>query len=81
MVLLKLHYITLLSRSQRENYGDTAIGYVELKREGPMCQVRGRVCPEHRVRSKPYTVECFVFMYLCNREKFLYMVNELNWFF
>ncbi|KAK5639483.1 hypothetical protein RI129_011221 [Pyrocoelia pectoralis] len=49
-----------LHKSQRENYGDSAIGYVELKREGSLCHVRGRVCPEHRVRSKPYTVECFV---------------------
>ncbi|KAK4886933.1 hypothetical protein RN001_003204 [Aquatica leii] len=48
---LKLH---------KENYGNSTIEYVELKREGYLCHVRGRVCPEYRLRSKPYTVECFV---------------------
>ncbi|XP_036141931.1 uncharacterized protein LOC118648772 isoform X2 [Monomorium pharaonis] len=43
-------------RSKREEYGDNAIGYVELKREGSICTVRGKICPEHKIRSKPYTV-------------------------
>ncbi|KAJ8915458.1 hypothetical protein NQ315_003221 [Exocentrus adspersus] len=40
----------------RESYGDNAIGYVELKREGPICVVQARICPEHKVRSKAYSV-------------------------
>ncbi|XP_044728149.1 uncharacterized protein LOC123291793 [Chrysoperla carnea] len=44
-------------RSQRDNYGDAAVGYVELKRQGDNCLVRGRICPEHRVRNTPYHVE------------------------
>jgi hypothetical protein len=44
-------------RSTQENYGDTAIGYVELKREASKCAVKGRVCPEYRLRSKAYTTE------------------------
>ncbi|KYM96997.1 hypothetical protein ALC62_12331 [Cyphomyrmex costatus] len=43
-------------RSKRENYGDSAVGYVELCREGKYCIIHGRVCPEHSVRQKPYSV-------------------------
>ncbi|XP_011883840.1 PREDICTED: uncharacterized protein LOC105570988 [Vollenhovia emeryi] len=45
-----------LATSSRENYGDQAIGYVCLKRDGPICTVKCRVCPEHRVREKGYAV-------------------------
>ena len=43
-------------RSSRENYGDAAIGYVCLKRENAECTIQGRICPEHRVKQKDYTV-------------------------
>ena len=43
-------------RSSRENYRDAAIGYVCLKRENPKCTIRVRICPEHRVKQKDYTV-------------------------
>ncbi|XP_076664263.1 uncharacterized protein LOC143375179 [Andrena cerasifolii] len=42
--------------SSRENYGDSAIGYVCVKRTDNICVVKGRICPEHRVRNKDYTV-------------------------
>ncbi|XP_051156855.1 uncharacterized protein LOC127278934 [Leptopilina boulardi] len=42
--------------SSRENYGDSAIGYVCVKRVGSICTLKGRICPVHRVRSKNYTV-------------------------
>ncbi|KAK4882331.1 hypothetical protein RN001_005650 [Aquatica leii] len=35
---------------------NSAIGYVEVKREGSLCTVQERICPEHRVKSKPYSV-------------------------
>ncbi|XP_031337157.1 uncharacterized protein LOC116166348 [Photinus pyralis] len=44
----------------REAYGDNAIGYVELKREGPLCTLQCKICPEHRVRSKNYAVSLIV---------------------
>ncbi|CAG4934707.1 unnamed protein product [Colias eurytheme] len=44
------------SRVSRESYGDKAIGYVQLRRKNNICVVKGRVCPEHRVRSKAYSV-------------------------
>ncbi|CAG9762581.1 unnamed protein product [Ceutorhynchus assimilis] len=47
-------------RSGREDYGDSAVGYVQVKRNEDMCTVQGRICPEHKVRSKPYTVKCLV---------------------
>ncbi|KAK5650155.1 hypothetical protein RI129_001184 [Pyrocoelia pectoralis] len=47
-------------RSGREDYGDSAVGYVQVKRDGDMCTVQGRICPEHKVRAKPYTVKCFL---------------------
>ncbi|KYN12328.1 hypothetical protein ALC57_15499, partial [Trachymyrmex cornetzi] len=43
-----------------ENYGDTAIGYVQLKREGDLCIVKCRVCPEHKVRSKSYSTTLII---------------------
>ncbi|KOB70278.1 Uncharacterized protein OBRU01_15584, partial [Operophtera brumata] len=38
----------------RDSYGDDAIGYLQLKREGDVCTVKCRITPEHKVRSKPY---------------------------
>ena len=42
--------------SSTENYGDAAIGYVCSKRESAECTIRGRLCPEDRVKQKYYTV-------------------------
>lgn len=47
-------------RSMREDYGDNAVGYVEVKREGSTCIVQSKICPEHKVRSAGYTVICKV---------------------
>lgn len=44
----------------REDYGDNAIGFVEVKREGSTCIVQSKVCPEHKVRNTGYTVVCKV---------------------
>ncbi|XP_026741056.1 uncharacterized protein LOC113503360 [Trichoplusia ni] len=44
------------TRSGRESYGDSAIGYVQVKREGNICIVKARITPEHNVRQKCYTV-------------------------
>lgn len=52
--------MNIFFRATREAYGDNAIGYVELKREGPLCTLQCKVCPEHRVRSKHYSVELIV---------------------
>ncbi|KAK5648563.1 hypothetical protein RI129_003455 [Pyrocoelia pectoralis] len=42
--------------ASRENYGDNAIGYVQLRREGGVCFLKGKICPEHKVRNKGYSV-------------------------
>lgn len=47
-------------RSSRENYGDSAVSYVNLKRENNVCIVKGSVCPEHKNRNKPYRVTIIV---------------------
>ncbi|XP_043484808.1 uncharacterized protein LOC122512804 [Leptopilina heterotoma] len=44
------------SVNARESYGDSAIGYVSVKRQNNLCTVKGRICPEHRVRQKAYQV-------------------------
>ena len=46
----------IIFRSGREQYGDRAIGYVCLRREWQKCIVKAAVCPEHKVRDKPYSV-------------------------
>ncbi|RVE53270.1 hypothetical protein evm_002103 [Chilo suppressalis] len=43
-----------MQRSARESYGDDAIGYVQVKRDGDVCTIKCRITPEHRVRTKPY---------------------------
>ncbi|XP_011858943.1 PREDICTED: uncharacterized protein LOC105556460, partial [Vollenhovia emeryi] len=47
-------------RAESGNYGDSAVGYVELKREKDLCHIRGKVCPEHRVNNKAYAVSMLV---------------------
>ncbi|RVE42580.1 hypothetical protein evm_012777 [Chilo suppressalis] len=47
---------TKLLRSTRESYGDYAIGYVQIKRDGELCTVKSRVTPEHKVRKEGYRV-------------------------
>ncbi|XP_072934877.1 uncharacterized protein [Epargyreus clarus] len=46
--------------SARQSYGDDAIGYVRLHRENGICTVMCKMCPEHKVRSKPYNVTLVV---------------------
>ncbi|KAJ8711958.1 hypothetical protein PYW08_008912 [Mythimna loreyi] len=48
------------SISGRESYGDDAVGYVQLKRDQNTCIVKCTICPEHKVRSKPYAVSVVV---------------------
>ncbi|XP_011884086.1 PREDICTED: uncharacterized protein LOC105571227 [Vollenhovia emeryi] len=49
-----------MSLSSRVCYGDSAIGYVSLRRQQSICTLKARVCPEHRVRNTPYTVTMLV---------------------
>lgn len=51
-----LYFTHRIFRSARDNYGDNAIGYVQVKREDNICTVKGRITPEHNVRKKPYAV-------------------------
>ncbi|KAH9642211.1 hypothetical protein HF086_005541 [Spodoptera exigua] len=50
------------SLSSRESYGDDAVGYVQLQRDSTfkLCTVKCGVCPEHKVRTKPYSVTVIV---------------------
>ena len=50
----------LFGRSSRETYGDAAIGYVCLKRDENLCILKASVCPEHKVRDKPYQVTLII---------------------
>ncbi|KAJ8666314.1 hypothetical protein QAD02_007976 [Eretmocerus hayati] len=43
-------------RSMRSSYGDLAVGYVQLLRKEHSCTLAARVCPEHKINSKTYTV-------------------------
>lgn len=52
--------LKLKTTSEGENYGDSAVGYVELKRERSLCHIRGKVCPEHKVNNKAYAVSMLV---------------------
>nr|CAI5866069.1 unnamed protein product [Callosobruchus analis] len=52
--------ILLPSSADRENYGDADVGYVQLKREGHVCLVKAKICPEHKVRNKDNLVTLVV---------------------
>ncbi|KAL4706156.1 hypothetical protein ACJJTC_013621 [Scirpophaga incertulas] len=45
----------LNSYLDKRTYGANAVGYVQLKRDQQTCIVNCKICPEHKVRSKPYT--------------------------
>ena len=45
------------TRNGRESYGDSAIGYVQLKRTHGQCTIIAACCPEQSVRSKSYRVQ------------------------
>lgn len=42
--------------SSRDDYVESAVGFVQLKRAGAICTVKCRVLPEHKVRTQPYIV-------------------------
>ncbi|KAI4455472.1 hypothetical protein MML48_9g00002312 [Holotrichia oblita] len=46
--------------ASREQYGDAAVGYVQLKREQSLCILKCKVCPEHKVHAKQYNVELVI---------------------
>lgn len=56
MQCILYQYFLLIIRSGRENYGDNAIGYVQVKREGNICTVKAKVTPEHSIHKKGYSV-------------------------
>ncbi|CAG9768249.1 unnamed protein product [Ceutorhynchus assimilis] len=44
----------------REQYGDAAIRYVQLKRNCSKCISKCKICPEYKLRNKQYSVELVV---------------------
>lgn len=57
--MVLLHSLMLLLvpfRSVGEDYGDDAIGYVQLQRKDGVSTIAARITPEHRVTTKPYSV-------------------------
>ncbi|CAG9760281.1 unnamed protein product [Ceutorhynchus assimilis] len=49
-----------LLRSGRQSYGDNAIGYVQLKQQAALCELKAKITPEHKIKSKNYTVLCVI---------------------
>ncbi|XP_046392244.1 uncharacterized protein LOC124160435 [Ischnura elegans] len=48
------------ARAGRESYGDNALGYVQVRREGAMCTVKAKVTPEHKLRGSGYKVKAVI---------------------
>lgn len=42
--------------SSKDAYVDNAVGYVAVKRDSGKCIVKCLITPEHKIRSKMYTV-------------------------
>ncbi|KAI5701528.1 hypothetical protein M8J76_005518 [Diaphorina citri] len=47
-------------RSARSTYGDKAVGKVQIKREGSLCTIKGKITPEHKLRVTPYSQICVI---------------------
>lgn len=47
-------------RACREDYGDNAVEYVQVKKVNSEYVIKGKICPEHRVSKKSYTVTMIV---------------------
>lgn len=47
-------------RSGRQNYGDNAIGYVQLRQKQSLCELKAKITPEHKIKSKNYNVQCII---------------------
>uniref|UniRef100_A0AAR5QC40 Uncharacterized protein n=1 Tax=Dendroctonus ponderosae TaxID=77166 RepID=A0AAR5QC40_DENPD len=48
------------NRSGRYSYGDSAVGWVQVRRDKNLCTVKAKVTPEHNVREKQYAVSCSI---------------------
>ncbi|GBP42998.1 Exonuclease [Eumeta japonica] len=59
-VLLNFDMLKLPCTSSRPSYGDDAVSYVQLKRDGKICTVKGKICPEHKVHAKLYAITLVV---------------------
>lgn len=54
------HEMNLFYRAGRESYGDNALGFVQVKREGVVCTVKAKVTPEHKIRGSGYKVKAVI---------------------
>lgn len=57
---LNIYHCFIYFRSARASYGDDAVSYVQLKREGNLCTIKAKICPEHKVHAKLYGVSLVV---------------------
>lgn len=55
----RLIQVLLFFRSS-EDYEDDAVGNVQIRRSGEVCEVAAWVAPEHKVTSKPYWVHVMI---------------------
>ncbi|KAK4885500.1 hypothetical protein RN001_001771 [Aquatica leii] len=55
-----MYLLNLSNESARESYGDSAVGYVQVRRINNNCIIKGRICPKHKIREKPYFVTATV---------------------
>lgn len=58
--MLGIYHCLTYFRSARASYGDDAVSYVQLKREGNLCTIKAKICPEHKVHAKLYGVSLVV---------------------
>lgn len=42
----------------RPSYIDSAVGWVQVKRENRVCTVQAKMCPEQKINNTLYLVEC-----------------------
>lgn len=57
---LNIYHCFNYFRSARTSYGDDAVSYVQVKREGNLYTIKAKICPEHKVHAKLYGVSLVV---------------------
>lgn len=54
-IIFYIYYVILI-RSSRQSYGDSAVGYVQVKLDNNFSFVQARITPEHKVHNQSYHV-------------------------
>ncbi|GBL96060.1 hypothetical protein AVEN_104305-1 [Araneus ventricosus] len=62
-------------RSSRESYGDNAVGYVQVRRDGNLCTVKAKAAPEHSLPGCKHTIALITWLHRQSEEQAITSVS------